>query len=63
MEDIVCRDNQPLNEYIEDYINSWRGTPTGIMVNNMFRGGADYEDICAVIGTKYEDWEDYANGN
>ena len=63
MGDMIYRGNQPLNEYIEDYINSWKDTPTGIMVNNMFNGGAEYEDICEVIGTNYEDWEDYDNGN
>lgn len=44
-----------LNQKIEDFINAWRGTPAGIMVSRMYFGGADYEDICPLIGVDYEE--------
>ena len=55
---MVDRSNQRLNEKIENLIYMWGGTIYGLMIQNMYDNGSDYESICEVAGINYEDYEE-----
>lgn len=52
------RGNQRLNEDIERYIDTWRGTAIGQSVKNMYENDLDYESICEVMQIDYEEYEE-----
>jgi len=52
------RGNQRLNEDIERYIDTWRGTAIGQSVKNMYENDSDYESICEVMQIDYEEYEE-----
>lgn len=52
------RSNHRLNEYIEYQIRAWDGTAHGVAIKNAYENGCDYETICEMIGTDYEEWEE-----
>lgn len=55
---MVDRSNQRLNEKIENLIYMWGGTIYGLMIQDMYNNGSDYESICEVAGINYEDYEE-----
>jgi len=52
------RGNQRLNEDIERYIDTWRGTAICQSVKNMYENDSDYESICDVMQIDYEEYEE-----
>lgn len=53
------RNNRPLNEKIESFIDQWDGTAIGQSVKNMYENGTDYESICEMMDIDYEEYEEY----
>ena len=55
---MAFRGNQRLNADIERHIGSWRGTAHGQIIENMYKGEAEYEAICEAAGIDYEEYEE-----
>lgn len=55
---MAFRGNQRLNAEIERHIGSWRGTAHGQIIENMYKGEAEYEAICEAAGIDYEEYKE-----
>lgn len=50
------RDNEALNQYIEERIRLWSGSAHGQIIKNMYENGTSYIGICAYLGIDPEEW-------
>lgn len=54
--EMADRSNRKLNLIIEEQIEAWRGTPTGVILRKAYRGETSYEGLCEIAGLDPEEY-------